>query len=1224
MSALQLHYKPLVARRTKHSYDTYKAALEWDLVDPIVIHDRSDLKSEAKWRGKVEPYSHQVSNLITFCRRLPVTLLADDVGLGKTVSAGLVVSELMARHRVDRVLIVCPKLLGPQWTEELKSKFDIDAEIAVGSDLLDAVPQDRGAVITTYQSARLYLDRLPVDRFDMLILDEAHKLRNLYGVDRPPAVAKKFRNALEARRFRFVLMLTATPIHNRLWDLYSLVDLLTVARGHKNPFGSEGMFARKFIADGRERARQLKPEAQDEFRSIVYGYMSRVRRADARLYFPDRVVQMHRVDPTTLELELIRTVGKSIEELNRLAQISILQALTSSPQALAAQLRNMASKGTVPQALHHEVESIVKRMPLTAKLRGLETLITQLQVRDASSWRLVVFTGRVETQTTIQNFLEGKGLSVGVINGATAARNQDTLAGFRSSPPRLRVIVSTEAGAEGVNLQVANVLVNFDLPWNPMIVEQRIGRIQRLASEHRSVAIFNVMLRGTFEEYIVGRLMEKLQLAAHAVGDIESLLEASGIDADSEGGFEEQLRKLVVAALAGKDIEKAMRLQMESIQEAKNTLEREEEYMNTLLSGGDLVRCGPQTPDLPSPSRSMTPREFVIAAFEELGADVSVDSRDSYLVLEGGRRELICFDEAVAVLRGATNYDENTAPFRKLVGRLINSATHNVIDLDNDALGRSIQVAKEWALHFAHSVVRVEPGKVLRLFNGSALVRARATVAHDSYERIVEVPCVGDQHRQVVRGQARPLGDRIDDPTEVGVVPEFLSQAARLDPAVSEFCRFYLERRDEEVASAGDDGRRRKKLEEDFTPRLAFSLVGLEGKVHQQIALRVEYIVDEQSPRYSDLVTVVPHLGAIYDAPLMGRCMQTSKEVPRSCLGRCAVSGSEVLEHLLVRSEISERTALPSNTVRCAATGKLALVDELEKSDLTGKSFVPGILKVSVLNGKRAEPELFGRCEFTGVDALREELPVSEVSGKRFRQDQEAVCSITGKRGHQREFINCFESKKPILPSEAERCASTGNYVRRGLLHACSVSQSRVLERELERCPVSHGYALRKYFVQSSISGTRAIEATMISSSTGKFCLPDEARECAWSSMPCHPDDLRTCGLSGLQTHFRYIGQHGYLHALFEVLDGTDHSQDGQKYVEMIVGLLLAEGGKCRIEAARMSPGGAKLAVCCEVRKLLGLRTSLFGFVFDVNRLQMVGRRCSGRRIKGRWSADEG
>ena len=103
------------------------------------------------------------------------------------------------------------------------------------------------------------------------------------------------------------------------------------------------------------------------------------------------------------------------------------------------------------------------------------------------------------------------------------------------------MIVSTEAGSEGVNLQVANVLVNFDLPWNPMIVEQRIGRIQRLASEHASVSILNIMLKDTFEEYIVGRLMEKLQMAAHAIGDIEALLEASGIDDEDGEEFDDKI-----------------------------------------------------------------------------------------------------------------------------------------------------------------------------------------------------------------------------------------------------------------------------------------------------------------------------------------------------------------------------------------------------------------------------------------------------------------------------------------------------------------------------------------------------------------------------------------------------------------------------------------------------------------------------------------------------------
>src|SRR6202012_786088 len=111
-------------------------------------------------------------------------------------------------------------------------------KFVTGRDLLTADFEELGVVITTYNSARLYLEKLPEDRFRMLVLDEAHKLRNLYGVESPPKVAKCFHGALQKRQFRFVLMLTATPIHNPLWDLYSLVDLLPVAGGHQNPFGT--------------------------------------------------------------------------------------------------------------------------------------------------------------------------------------------------------------------------------------------------------------------------------------------------------------------------------------------------------------------------------------------------------------------------------------------------------------------------------------------------------------------------------------------------------------------------------------------------------------------------------------------------------------------------------------------------------------------------------------------------------------------------------------------------------------------------------------------------------------------------------------------------------------------------------------------------------------------------------------------------------------------------
>src|ERR1035437_5453136 len=146
--------KTLQRSTNAEEYALYKAAIEWGLVDPIVIEDRDDLKSEYRWRDRVEPYHHQVTNLVTFCRRLPVTLLADDVGLGKTISAGLIMSELIARSRLSKALIVCPKLLGPQWKDELATKFDIPAEVATGRSLLSA---DRSEEHTSELQSRQYL-----------------------------------------------------------------------------------------------------------------------------------------------------------------------------------------------------------------------------------------------------------------------------------------------------------------------------------------------------------------------------------------------------------------------------------------------------------------------------------------------------------------------------------------------------------------------------------------------------------------------------------------------------------------------------------------------------------------------------------------------------------------------------------------------------------------------------------------------------------------------------------------------------------------------------------------------------------------------------------------------------------------------------------------------------------------------------------------------------------
>lgn len=1221
--------KPLQRSNSLDKYNLYRAALEWNLIDPIVIERREDLKSEYRWRDKLEPYHHQVTNLITFCRRLPVTLLADDVGLGKTISAGLVISELISRNRISKILIVCPKILMPQWKEELDTKFEIPSEIAIGRELLEAqLPGEGGAIITTYQSARLYLDQITQAGFDMLILDEAHKLRNLYGVDNPPQVAQKFRQVLADRLFKYVLMLTATPIQNRLWDLYSLVDILTVARGHENPFGNPGLFARRYIADDRTRARNLIPEMQDEFRSIVYGYMSRVRRADANLHFPERIVQLHSVPPSAQEIELINLIAKPIQNLNRLAQISILQALVSSPHALSAQLNSMARNGTVPQSLASEVRAIVERTPMTAKLQGLGVLVDKLRMEQPERWRMVVFTCRRETQTTIQAFLEERKIPCGIINGDSGARNQDTIAKLKKDPPEIHVIVSTEAGSEGVNLQAANVLVNYDLPWNPMIVEQRIGRIQRLASAHASVCIFNIVLKGTFEEYIVGRLMEKLQMASHAIGDIEALLEASGIgDADEQGpnSFEEKIRQLILASLEGRNIEEATRKAEKSILDAKTQLEQEGRNIESLL-GGMNGESGPLSPSLPQSIKSMSARDFVLTALKSLGARLTPYKSEFYFSeLEGGM-ELICFDkDRINSESNTTLYTPGAAAFERLVNRVTNKGLHRVEDADGKPSARAEEISQKWVKSFGGTLTNSEIKEVSRSFRGSALVRIRASVAHDSYERLVNVSCSPDEHRKT--GNQRdlePINSNLEDSTSIGINTDRLSAHATADPGISEFCRFYNERKAQELNAAGMDQRKRKKLEDDFTPRLELSLVGLEGAVHRELMLSISYTLETGS--YKSNLTIIPSADQISKAPEMAQCSQTERVVPRDCLGKCEISGMLARHHLFVQSETSGRVALPAYAVTCSLSGKRVLKDEVEISDITGRPITRTLMKTSTLSGKRAEPAYFHQCEFTSSEVLESELVVSQISGKRYRIDEQVRSTISGKTGHRQEFITCSATNQPLTPAEAERCEVTGKPVLPGILEVCEVSWKKVLPSELERSAATGKKALKKFFVSSSLSPARLLEQEAIRSVTGKFCAPLESKPCAWSGRLSHPEDLRICQLLGVPIHSEYTALHKEprLEILAALLDGTQRKSDKAELWEEIASQVSKFiKGRCKVEAAELFPDGRRIAVCLEIKTWMGMKVRIAGLLYSIADAALIGRVVIGQRGPKEWLADK-
>lgn len=1104
-------------------YLLYKAALEWNLIDPIIIRKEEDVKSRDEWRNLVEPYSHQVSNLITFCKRLPVTLLADDVGLGKTISAGLVASELIARGRVTKILVVCPKLLIPQWQEELKSKFNIDSISAIGQELIEARPPNNiGAVVTTYHSARIYLTVISRAGFEMLILDEAHKLRNLYGVLKQPDVAVRFRNALKDRLFKYVLMLTATPIQNRLWDIYSLVELLSVARGHENPFGSEVMFAKKFIEDSKNEARKLKSESIDAFRSIVYGYMSRTRRKDVSLLFPERHVLLHRVKPKREELEILEALAQPIQKLNRLLQISILQAFVSSPHALSLQLDNSARKGTLPTELALQVRNIVKRMNSTAKQEGLVELINNLKIEQGENWRAVVFTERRETQTTIEAYLSDYGIKCGLINGDSGFRNQDTISKFRKVPPEFNVIISTRAGSEGVNLQAANVLVNYDLPWNPMIVEQRIGRIQRLASEYKNVSIYNIILENTFEEYIVGRLMEKLQMASSAIGDIEALLEAAGMDDDDDSkGFEEKIRELVIASLAGQDVEKATRLAEESIFKAKEKLKEEATNIERMLGGSNnAIDLGPKSPELPDIQRSIPAKDFAIMALQSLGAKIN-DNNNIYTIEHEGRKEFIKFeneagDQYITLCKPGSPF------FDKLVSRITATSLHNVEDADIDLINTLKIISANWVKNFNGKYIQTEIEKFTLNFEGTVVLNVRITNTHDGYERLLELDYKSKGNAVEDIHLFENNENYINNLSLLGISVAELQKKTMNDKGVSEFCRFYLERLQDELKAAQDDKEKEKKLKEDFTPNIDITLVGLEGIVYRDIIVKVTYEVD--SVKYESNLNVIPYFEKIIKEPEFILCKLTNNKFPVNCINKCSISGKYALVHKLFRSELSSNFALPEYSVTCTLSGKKVLIDEVVISDLTGNYVIEEMMLKSDFSGKKAEPDFFEKCEFTGTNLLKTELKSSQISGKLYRYDEELESVVSGKTGHKSEFIYCQISQKPLLKTESEKCEISGKFVKPGILEKCSVSGKKVLTEFLNKSSVSGKKALSGYFVTCHTTGESLLEAESEKCEiTGYYVKPGILKQCSVSNKYVLPELLGRSSISGRYALKEYI-----------------------------------------------------------------------------------------------------
>ena len=600
-----------------------------------------DRLSTTLFDSKVDLNPHQVEAAL-FAISNPLqkgVILADEVGLGKTIEAGLVLCQKWAERR-RKLIVVSPAHIRKQWQSELSEKFNLPA-IVLDRKLWSALrkegnpnPFDCGKiVIISYGFAARMKDDLRAVPFDLVVLDEAHKLRNAYQPSRKGGQAVRW--AFELRQ---KILLTATPLQNSLLELYGLVWLID-----EHIFGDKSSFQSRYASTGGDL---------DGLRERLSHVCKRTLRKDcAYVNYKKRQAMTHPFAQTDEERALHQDVmdfmAREIsfafpQQQRQLIEMILFKTLASSPQALASTLRTMrqrliklrdglpavddddlieelrAEQDIDLDDLIEQIEGLdapeetpqppVQGRLLAAELVQIDTLIERaesirsdsksvalLQALQAAFARLVtlgarrkalIFTESRKTQDFLSAYLEANGYAGKVVtfNGSNTHPSAkqayerfmsqhagtDKIAGSKSVDIRSalieefrergEILLATEAAAEGVNLQFCSLVVNYDLPWNPQRIEQRIGRCHRYGQEH-DVVVVNFLSQGNVADRRVQDLLQqKFSLFDGLFGASDEVLGAI------EEGVDFEKRVLAILKTCRTDAE---------IEAAFNSLQRE-------------------------------------------------------------------------------------------------------------------------------------------------------------------------------------------------------------------------------------------------------------------------------------------------------------------------------------------------------------------------------------------------------------------------------------------------------------------------------------------------------------------------------------------------------------------------------------------------------------------------------------------------------------------------
>lgn len=486
-------------------------------------------------------------------------IIADEVGLGKTIEAGAVIERILSRDPHANVLVLAPHSILTQWRSELLHRFDryFELEDDVEPLRMEGQQSDVRLIASHSKLSRGTIGtQLSQKRWELVVVDEAHKFSN--------SETKRYALLTGLNRAHTIL-LTATPVQNHLLDLYFLGELVNPGAMARSP--QEFLDDYSLTRDGRE----VRDSTREVFRRRLARILTRTTRGDAGVFFAPRHVSMIPLMMRPAEHELQALVFSAIRNLtssskqhgrNSFLALSLHQAFSSHPLAVIEMLRDLSIA---------ETEVLTKMQALAPMLKSSSkvTATSQLLAKEGPTEKWLIFVERILSGRLLTESLREHGFTTEFYHGALELRTREKiLAGFRGTDTQ--VLVATSAGGEGLNLQHCRNLVNYDLHWNPLKIEQRIGRIHRLG-QAESVRIFNLVLKNSLDEALLDRIFTKIDLFTMTIGKMATII--GGLE--GEMSLDEELERAAEVASTPEQLREGFSKAGDRLSQA---VRREEEF----------------------------------------------------------------------------------------------------------------------------------------------------------------------------------------------------------------------------------------------------------------------------------------------------------------------------------------------------------------------------------------------------------------------------------------------------------------------------------------------------------------------------------------------------------------------------------------------------------------------------------------------------------------------